>query len=108
MTEAPEDLTPAHHRHPRDRIVSVLDDWLGQLTDTQHRETTIAAVLAADAGHAPDPPEVHAARRALRDLPMEFDRVLAAIRAGMDPDLAVVTTKQSQRDLAAAEATITA
>jgi site-specific DNA recombinase len=100
--------------HPRttaireDRIVSVLDDWLDQLTDVEHRETTIAAVLAADATQAPEPPEVQAARRALRDLPVELDRVLAAIRAGMDPNLAVITTKQIQRDLAAAEATITA
>jgi len=55
-----------------------------------------------------EPPEVQAARRALRDLPAELDRVLAAIRAGIDPDLAVLTTKQIQRDLTAAEATITA
>lgn len=38
---------------------------------------------------------------------MELDRVLAAIRAGMDPDLATTTTRQIQRELAAAEATIT-
>ncbi len=91
-----------------DRIISVLDDWLGQLTDSEHRETTIAAVLAAEAAHAPEPREVQAARRALRDLPVELDRVLAAIRAGMDPNLAVITTKQIQRDLAAAEGTIAA
>lgn len=100
--------------HPRttaireDRIVSVLDEWLGQLTDAEHRETTIAAVLAADTAHAPEPPNVQAARRALRDLPVELDRVLTAIRAGMDADLAVITTKQIQRDLAAAESTISA
>ena len=100
--------------HPRttaireDRIVNVLDDWLGQLTDAEHRETMIAAVLAADTAHAHEPPEVQAARRALRDLPVELDRVLAAIRAGMDPDLAVITTKQIQRDLATAEAAVTA
>jgi hypothetical protein len=91
-----------------DRIVSVLDEWLGQLTDAGHRETTIAAVLAADTAHASEPPNVQAARRALRDLPVELDRVLAAIRAGMDPNLAVITTKQIQRDLAAAELTISA
>jgi hypothetical protein len=90
-----------------DRIVSVLDDWLGQLTGADHRETTIAADLAADTAHNPEPPEVQAARRALRELPVELDRVLAAIRAGMDPDVAVLTTKQIQRDLAGAEATIT-
>lgn len=104
----------ADNGHPRttanreDRIVSVLDDWLGQLTDIEQRETTIAAVLAADATEAPEPPEVLAARRALRDLPVELDRVLAAIRAGMDPILAVMTTKQIQRDLATAEATVNA
>lgn len=48
------------------------------------------------------------ARRALRDLPGELDRVLAAIRAGMDPDLAVATTKQIQRELTAANTTVTA
>ena len=65
-------------------------------------------MLAADATHAPEPPKVQAARRALRDLPVELDRVLAAIRAGMDPNLAVITTQQIQRDLAAAKATISA
>ncbi|MCB0995878.1 MAG: hypothetical protein KDB21_12350 [Acidimicrobiales bacterium] len=34
--------------------------------------------------------------------------MLAAIRAGMDPTLAVLTTKQIQRDLVAAEATVAA
>ncbi len=103
--------------HPRttaiceDRIASVLDEWLGRLTDADHRETTIATVLAADAADAaetPEPADVQGARRAIRDLPVELDRVLAAIRAGMDPDLAVITTKQIQRDHAAAEATVTA
>ncbi|MFN6118830.1 MAG: hypothetical protein ACK5CE_04205 [Actinomycetes bacterium] len=65
-------------------------------------------MLAADATHAPEPPKVQAARRALRDLPVELDRVLAAIRAGMDPNLAVITTQQIQRDLTAAQATISA
>ena len=38
---------------------------------------------------------------------MELDRVLSAIRSGMDPDLATGTTKQIQRELGAAQATIT-
>lgn len=51
--------------HPRTtaireyRIVSVLDDWLSQLTDAEHRQTTIATVLAADTAHAPEPPETN-------------------------------------------------
>lgn len=100
--------------HPRttaireERILDALDPWLDELTGPEHRGTTIAAVLDADAAAAPEPPEVQTARRALRDLPGELDRVLAAIRAGMDPDLAVATTKQIQRDLAAANTTVTA
>ncbi len=39
---------------------------------------------------------------------MELDRVLAAIRAGLDASLAVSTTKQIQLDLAAAESTMVA
>lgn len=100
--------------HPRttaireDRIIGVLDEWLGQLTYADHREQTIASVLDVDTAQAPEPPEVQAARRALRDLPAELDRVLAAIRAGMDPTLAVGITKHIQQDLAAAEAAIAA
>lgn len=100
--------------HPRttatreERILDALDPWLDELTGPEHRGTTIAAVRDADAAAAPEPPEVQTARRALRDLPGELDRVLAAIRAGMDPDLAVATTKQIQRDLATANTTVTA
>jgi hypothetical protein len=43
----------------------------------------------------------------LRELSVELDRVLAAIRAGMDPDLATTTTNQIQREFAAVQATIT-
>lgn len=39
---------------------------------------------------------------------MELDRVLAAIRAGMDPELATKTTRQIQNHLAAAHATLAA
>ena len=98
--------------HPRttaireERILAALDPWLGQLTDPDHREATTAAVLAAETDHPAEPTEIQTARRALRELPMELDRVLAAIRAGMDPDLATSTTKQIQRELAAAQATI--
>src|SRR5690606_29327735 len=65
-------------------------------------------VLDADTAQVPEPPEVQAARRTRHDLPAELDRVLAAIRAGMDPTLAVGATKQIQHDLATAEAAIAA
>lgn len=67
----------------------------------------MTAVLAAETDQPTEPTEIQTARRALRELPVELDRVLAAIRAGMDPDLATSTTKQIQRELAAARATIT-
>ncbi len=70
----------------------------------------MAAVLAAETDQPAEPTEIRTARRALRQLPVELDRVLAAIRAGMDPDLATATTttttKQIQRELAAVQATI--
>ena len=69
---------------------------------------TIAAVLAAEAEQPPEPAHVAAARRALRELPVELDRVLDAIRAGMDPQLATATTRKIQTELAAAEATLAA
>ncbi|MEJ7582684.1 MAG: hypothetical protein WKF43_01110 [Acidimicrobiales bacterium] len=65
-------------------------------------------MLAAEADVQPEPTEIQAAHRALRDLPVELDRVLAAIRAGMDPDLATATTKQIQRELGAAQAALAA
>jgi len=64
-------------------------------------------VLAAEADKPAEPAEIQTARRALRELPVDLDRVLAAIRAGMDPELATTTTRQIQRELAAVRATIT-
>lgn len=99
--------------HPRstaireERILAALDPWLGQLTDPDRRAVTVAAVLAAETDQPAEPTEIQTARRALRELPVELDRVLAAIRAGMDPDLATSTTKHIQRELAAGRATIT-
>lgn len=98
--------------HPRttaireERILAVVDPWLSSLTDASNRECTIAAVLAADTDHEPEPAHVQTARRSLTQLAIELDRVLAAIRAGMDPDLAAGATKQIQRELAGAQAIV--
>ena len=72
------------------------------------RAGTIAAVLAAEAEEPPEPALVAAARRSLRELPVELDRVLDAILAGMDPQLATGTTRKIQTELAAADATLAA
>lgn len=84
-------------------IVAVIDPWLSSLFDPANRDSTIAAILDADRARESEPPNVAAARRALSQFNIELDRVLAAIRAGMDPVLATATTKQIQRDIAAAQ-----
>ena len=95
--------------HPRttaireERILAVLDPWLSSIIDPANREQVITDVLAVDTTEASEPPDVQTARRSLAQLAIELDRVLAAIRAGMDPDLATVTTKQIQRELATAQ-----
>ena len=100
--------------HPRstaireELILTALDTRLNQLTDAEHRASTLAAVIGAEANPEPDTPEVRAAKRAVRQLPVELDRVLAAVRAGMDPALAAVTTKQIQRELSAAHSALAA
>lgn len=100
--------------HPRttaireERILGALDPWLGHITDADHRDSTVAAVLAAEAEQPPEPAHVLAARRALRELPAELNRVLDAIQAGMDPQLATATTRKIQSQLAAAEAALAA
>jgi hypothetical protein len=90
------------------RILATLDPSLGRITDADHRADTIAAVLAAEAQQPPEPAHVAAARRALRELPVELDRVLDAIRVGMDPQLATATTRKIQAELAAADAILSA
>ena len=103
----------AESGHPRttaireECILGALDPWLGQLTEPDRHSSTVATVLAAEVDLPAEPAEIQAARSARRELPVELDRVLAAIRAGMDPDLATATTKQIQRDQERAQATIT-
>ena len=81
-------------------------DWLATLTDPEHLDTTVAAIVAADRDTDPEPAEVTRARRQHRQLHVELDRMLAAIRAGMDPDLAAGETRKIQADIAAADALI--
>ena len=55
-----------------------------------------------------EPAAVTRARRDTHRLALELDRLLAAIRAGLDPVLAAGETRKVQLELAAAEATIRA
>ena len=46
---------PSHHGVREERVLTALDRWLSPLTDAEHRDATVAAVLAADAGRDPEP-----------------------------------------------------
>ena len=83
-----------------------VDRWLATLTDAGHLDATVAAIVAADADGEPEPAEVTRARRQQQQLRLELDRVLAAIRAGMDPALATIETRKIQADIATADAII--
>ncbi len=95
--------------HPRttavreERILDAVDKWLNQLADAKHRNATVASVLAADGAGPKEPPEVRNARRALTNLPVELDRVLAAIRAGMDANLGCDDEADSARPRSSTE-----
>ncbi|HVZ93869.1 MAG TPA: recombinase family protein [Phycisphaerales bacterium] len=88
-----------------ERILHPLDQWLESLVDPRNRDATVKAVLAADANAPTEPASVRKARRAVAASNVEMDRVLAALRAGLDPELATATTRaiQADRDKALAE-----
>lgn len=86
----PDYATPSVPGHPptysirEERILAVVDDWLATITDPDHLDSTVAAILAVDRASDPEPPEVMRARRQQTQLRTELERMLAAIRAGMD------------------------
>ena len=108
----PDYATPAVPGHPptysvrEERILGAVDGWLAALTDPEHLDATIEAVLTADRESDPEPADVTRARRQQRQLRTELDRMLAAIRAGMDPELAATETRKIQADIASAQAIV--
>ena len=95
-------------RNPEDglRVVEAVDAWLGQLTDPANLEATVASIADGDDNAETEPSEVTQARHQLRRLEVELDRLLAAIRAGMDPALAAGATRQVQAEMHRAESTM--
>jgi hypothetical protein len=89
-----------------ERILAAVDSWLGNLTNPDHLDTTIATILAADKRTEAEPSDVTQARHREQRLGVELDRVLAAIRAGMDPALAANQTRKIQADILAARSAI--
>jgi site-specific DNA recombinase len=90
------------------RILPPLDAWLGQLFAPERLDDTIAAILAA-AGEVPAAPlELRRAQARAKEARQALDRYIAGLRAGVDPALVAEQTRQEQKALAAAEATIAA
>ena len=111
----PDYAIPSAPDHPptlavrEERIIDALDGWLATLTNPDHLDATVAAIIDADeSNHRREPAPVTRARRDTHRLAVELDRLLAAIRAGVDPVLAAGETRKVQLELAAAEATIRA
>lgn len=108
----PDYATPAVPGHPptymvrEERVLSALDQWLGTLTEPDRIDSTVAAILGADEKTSPEPAVVNQAHQRERRLQAELERVLAALRAGMDPALAAGETRKIQADILAARSVI--
>lgn len=89
-----------------ERILAAVDHWLTTLTDSDHLDATVAAIVGADQQASTEPAEVSRARRHKQRLRIELDRMLAAIRAGMDPALAAAEARKIQAELVGATSVI--
>ncbi len=81
-----------------ERILGGLDRWLESMTEQSNRDATIQEILEADPRVPQLPASVKRAQRAVASSSLELDRVLAALRAGLDPELAAATTRAIQAD----------
>lgn len=90
------------------RITPVLDAWLGDLFAPDRLDETIAMMLGAAEGPAPEPPELSEARKRAEAARTALSRYLDGLKAGVDPELVKDRTREEQRNLALAEATIAA
>ena len=54
---------PASYSIREERILDAVDRWLATLTDAEHLDATVAAIVAADDDGEPEPSEVTRARR---------------------------------------------
>jgi site-specific DNA recombinase len=108
----PDYATPSVPGHPptyavrEERILAVVDRWLGTFADPQHIEATVQSIIKADEHAEAEPAEVTQARHNRHRLQTELDRLIAAIRAGMDPQLAALQTREVQSRIATADSAI--
>jgi hypothetical protein len=104
--------TPSVPGHPptymvrEERVLAALDRWLGTLTDPDRIGSTVAAILDADNKTLAEPAGVAQARQRERRLQGELERVVAALRAGMDPVLAAGESRKIQAEIVGARSVI--
>lgn len=108
----PDYAEPSVPGHPptysvrEERILAVVDEWLFAITSPDHLDATIASIIAADRESHTERPQVASARLQMQRLETELDRLIAAIRAGMDPALAAPQTREIQGRIAQAKSLI--
>jgi len=108
----PDYAAPSVPGHPptymvrEERVLAAVDRWLGTLTEPDHIASTVTAILDADKKTVAEPDAVAQARQRERRLQVELERVLAALRAGMDPVLATGETRKIQAEIVAARSVI--
>lgn len=90
------------------RILPPLDAWLGDVFAPDRVDDTIAAMLAAAGETSAEPLELRRAQARAKEARQTLDRYIAGLKAGVDPALVADQTRQEQKALAAAEATIAA
>ncbi|MFG1770700.1 recombinase family protein [Nocardia salmonicida] len=100
--------SPKLHDHPRtvnlreDHLIGPVDTWLAKLFDREHLDTTVAALLEAHNDGDND------ARRTvlqdkIRQAQTKITRHLAAVEAGVDPQVVVEALNAAQAEKASAE-----
>ncbi|MEU4412525.1 recombinase family protein [Nocardia salmonicida] len=83
-------------------LIEPLDHWLATLFSQQHRDETIATLLAAQDNDGADTRRV-ALQARIEQAQTRIGRHLAAIEAGIDPHVVVEALNSAQADKAAAQ-----
>lgn len=87
-------------------IVEPIDDWLSTLFHPDHLDNTIAALLDAQDDGSTDARRAAVLRR-IQDADTRIGRHLAAIEAGVDPQIMVEPLNSAQADKASAQVELT-
>lgn len=85
-----------------------VDEWLADLTSPDRLDSTVMAILAADAHETTDSPGLRRARLQASEAPKKLSQYLDALEVGMDPALVTERTRVAQGELASSNAVINA